>query len=221
MDVMAACSGFVYALDTARAFVRSGQVKNALVVGTEVYSKIVNWNDRSTCVLFGDGAGAAFVDSTEAGESMLVDSILHSIGQDAESLARHQGGTRCPLPPGHTISEASLLRMEGRKVYIFAVQAIIQTIEELLERNAMSFADIDHVIPHQANVRIIEAACKRKGWDQSKFFMNMREYANTSAASIPMAMTEMINRDILHRGESVIAVGFGAGLTYGGNLFRY
>jgi 3-oxoacyl-[acyl-carrier-protein] synthase-3 len=221
MDVMAACSGFVYGLDTARAYVRSGQVKNALVIGAEVYSKIVNWKDRSTCVLFGDGAGAALVAPAVNEDSRLIDSILKSLGRDAESLLRPEGGTRKPTPPGEPVGEGSLLQMDGRKVYTFAVKAIIDTVEELLARNEMSINDVDHIIPHQANVRIIEAACKRRDWPREKFFLNLREYANTSAASIPMAMTEMIRRDILHRGETVITVGFGAGLTYGGNLFSY
>jgi len=219
MDVIAACSGFVYALSTAGAFVNSGQFRTVLVVGSEVYSKIINWKDRNSCVLFGDGAGAVVVrDGNGPG---IVDAVLHSIGSGAESLYRPAGGSREPCVPGTTGDERTKLHMQGRRVYNFAVQAIIDTIEELLERNDLTIDRIDHVVAHQANVRIIDAACKRAGYPEQIFFRNIAEYANTSAASIPIALAEMQTKGILRPGHRIITVGFGSGLSYGGNLIDW
>ena len=218
MDVVAACSGFVYGLSTAAAFVDSGQAKTVLVIGSEVYSKILNWQDRNTCVLFGDGAGAVLVRQGDG--SGIRDSVLHSIGSGAESLYRPAGGSRerCAADTPH---ERTKLHMQGRRVYNFAVQAIIDTIEELLERNGLAIGDIDHVVAHQANVRIIDAACRRAGYPESIFFKNIAEYANTSAASIPIAMGDMLSQDLLEPGQTIVTIGFGSGLSYGGNLITW
>ncbi len=221
MDIVAACSGFVYALETARAYVESGAAESVLVIGSEVYSRILNWEDRRSCVLFGDGAGAVLVsrsagDGTEAGRG-LQSALLASDGSGAECLMREAGGSRKPLEPGVTTNAELMLSMDGRKVYYFAVQAIIDTITGLLRRNNLNFDDIDWVVPHQANVRIIDAACKRAGWDRSRFFMNIERYANTSAASIPIALAELQADGALQAGSRIITVGFGGGLSYGGN----
>jgi 3-oxoacyl-[acyl-carrier-protein] synthase-3 len=216
MDIVAACTGFAYGISTARAYVDSGMADNVLVLGAEVYSRILNWEDRSTCVLFGDGAGATLV--TRSDEPGIVDAVLHSRGSGAKKLLRAAGGSREAYVPGVTPTERTKLAMDGRRVYTFAVQAIIDIIEELLSRNNLTLDEVDHVVPHQANERIIEAACKRAGYDQSRFFVNIEQYANTSAASIPIALTEMEEKGLLKPGDKVITLGFGAGLTYGGNL---
>lgn len=221
MDLMAACTGFIYALETARVFIKAGSARNVLVVGSEVYSKIVDWSDRSTCVLFGDGAGAAVVRGVESDRSRIVDSFLRSKGEGAEALARLDGGTRRPYVPDRTEETKLCLFMNGRRVYNFAVPAVIETIETLLERNGLTFEDIKYVVPHQANVRIIEAACKRAGFPFEKFYMNIHEYANTSAASIPIALDEMLGKGLLERGDLLLTVGFGAGLTFGGNVLYW
>ncbi|AHC13595.1 beta-ketoacyl-ACP synthase III [Salinispira pacifica] len=220
MDLVAACTGFIYGLETAKNFVLSGAARNVLVVGAEVYSKIINWKDRSTCVLFGDGAGAVVVSPGEkTAGSGIFSSVLGSRGSGVEHLLRPAGGTRTPYVPGITPEEDLYLHMNGRQVYVFAVQAITDSINRLLEINSVSMDEIDHVIPHQANKRIIEAACKRNGWPEEKFFMNIRHYANTSAASIPIAMEEMQRKGLLKRGDKVLTIGFGSGLTFGGNYF--
>jgi 3-oxoacyl-[acyl-carrier-protein] synthase III len=223
MDIVAACTGFVYALETARAYVTSGAARNVLVIGSEVYSRILNWKDRNTCVLFGDGAGAVVVRRAdeEAGASGMLDSVLRSRGSGAGTLLRPSGGSRSPVVPGETEIESTKLRMDGRRVYMFAVGAITEVVNDLLERNDLTMDQIDHVVPHQANMRIIEAACKRGGFPAEKFFTNLEEYANTSAASIPIALNEMVETGKLNRGDMVITVGFGGGLTYGGNLIRW
>lgn len=220
MDLVAACTGFIYGLETAKNFVLGGAARNVLVVGAEVYSKIINWKDRSTCVLFGDGAGAVVVSPGEkAAGSGIYSSVLGSRGSGVEHLLRPAGGTRTPYVAGVTPEEDLYLQMNGRQVYVFAVQAITDSINRLLEINSVSMDEIDHVIPHQANKRIIEAACKRNGWPEEKFFMNIRHYANTSAASIPIAMEEMQRKGLLKRGDKVLTIGFGSGLTFGGNYF--
>jgi 3-oxoacyl-[acyl-carrier-protein] synthase-3 len=222
MDLMAACSGFIYALETARNFVEAGTTRKVLVVGAEVYSKIINWKDRTTCVLFGDGAGAVVVGAGEAaGESGIGKALLASEGSGAESLYRSHGGTRHPYVEGETPREDLLLKMNGRQVYNFAVRAVIATIQSILDEQELSFEELDYVVPHQANARILEAAAKRKGWEINKFYINIAEYANTSAASIPIALSEMEEKGMLKRGMKLVTLGFGAGLTYGGNFIRW
>lgn len=224
MDLVVACSGFVYGLETARAYIRGGMAKNVLVVGSEVYSRIVDWSDRSTCILFGDGAGACLLSGVEGsgveGEVGVIDSVLRSRGSDAESLYRPVGGSRTPLAKGEKPGSDSYLKMDGRKVYVFAVSVLVDIIRTLLERNNISIDEVDYIVPHQANVRIIEAAAKRADIPMDKFFTNLQEYANTSAASIPIALDEMRRDGLLKPGALILTVGFGAGLAYGGNLIR-
>jgi 3-oxoacyl-[acyl-carrier-protein] synthase-3 len=222
MDLVAACTGFIYGIETAKAYVESGLAESVLVVGTEVYSRIVNWHDRATCVLFGDGAGAAVITRQEKGRvGWIGKGYLRSRGQGAEYLLRPAGGSRQPYIPGTTPSDDLYIHMNGRQVYVFAVQAIIDSVVETCRLNQVTMNEVDWIIPHQANRRILEAACDRNGWSIDKFHLNMDEYANTSAASIPLAMYDLITKGLLKRGQSVLTVGFGAGLTYGGNFFIY
>lgn len=218
MDIVAACSGFAYGLATAAAFVDAGQAETVLVIGSEVYSRIINWEDRNTCVLFGDGAGAVVVRRGPC--AGIRDSVLRSIGSGAQSLCRPAGGSREPYTD-ETPLERTRLFMDGRRVYNFAVQAIIDTVTALLARNDLTIGDIDHVVSHQANIRIIDAACKRAGFPVGIFYKNIAQYANTSAASIPIALDEMQTRKLLHPGQTIITVGFGGGLSYGGNLIEW
>ncbi len=232
MDLMAACSGFIYGLETARAYVVSGAARNVLLIGSEVYSKIINWQDRRSCVLFGDGAGAVVIQAVDGeaetertaetdGSSRILPALLGSQGSGAESLYRSHGGTRHAYTPGKSDEADLKLKMDGRKVYNFAVSSVGFVIRELLERNKLEFGDLEWVIPHQANERIISAAARRGGWDASRFYMNIAEYANTSAASIPIALNEMYEKDLLQRGKAYLTVGFGSGLTFGGSIFYY
>jgi len=222
MDISAACTGFIYGLDTARAFIEAGIHKNILVAGTEVLSKITNWKDRNTCVLFGDGAGAALVTAAEKGSDRgILASHLAADGSGAGVLSRPAGGTRTPFVEGTTPPESTLLYMDGRKVYYFAVGVLGKPIEILLEKAGMSLDDIDFIVPHQANVRIIDACAKRLSIPMEKFYMNIEEFANTSAASLPIALTDMSRKGILKAGHVILTVGFGGGLTYGGNIIRW
>jgi 3-oxoacyl-[acyl-carrier-protein] synthase-3 len=227
MDLAAGCTGFIYALETARSFVLSGGARNILVVGAEVLSRIVDWQDRNTCVLFGDGAGAVLVSAVEDARDGsgrprgLISSTLRADGSGAHLLERPVGGTRTPFDPATFEPAATCLKMDGRQVYNFAVRVIAEGIPEMLAAGGFRVDDAAWIVPHQANVRIIEAAAKRAKIPLAKFYLNIDEYANTSAASIPIALTEMDAKGLLQQGDLVATFGFGAGLTWGGNLLRW
>lgn len=221
-DLAAGCTGFVYGLEVAKSMILSGSMRNVLVIGAEVLSRITDWSDRGTCVLFGDGAGAAVVapNNDEDGRGILR-SLLKSDGSGARYLERTAGGTRFPIDMKKTPERDLYLQMNGRRVYNFAVRVNAEVVETIMESAGLSFDDISYIVPHQANNRIIQAAAKKLGIPADKFYTNMEEYANTSTASIPLALNEMVENDKLKRGDLIITVGFGAGLTYGGNLIRW
>jgi 3-oxoacyl-[acyl-carrier-protein] synthase-3 len=222
MDIGAGCTGFIYGLETARNFVVSGSSKKVLVVGVEILSKITNWKDRNTCVLFGDGAGAALVTAENGdGARGILSSVLRADGSGAQLLDRPAGGSRIPITDETFDPSASYLHMDGRQVYNFAVKVISEGITDIMEKNKICLNDVAWIVPHQANVRIIEAASKRSKIPLSKFFVNIEEYANTSAASIPIALSEMQAKGLVKQGDLLVTFGFGAGLTYGGNLIRW
>lgn len=220
-DLQAGCTGFVYGLEVARGLVAAGSVDRILVIGSEVLTSITNWGDRNTCVLFGDGAGAAIVEVFGDNGHQILDSWLRSDGSGETALMRRVGGSRVPFDPELHAKADFYLTMDGKRVYLFAVDAIVRTTRALCERAEIEPGDVDWVVPHQANARIIEAAAKRRGLPVERFFMNLDRYANTSAASIPIALAELIERGLLESGQRVLTVGFGAGLTYGGNLIRW
>lgn len=224
-DLQAGCTGFAYALESARSAVVSGGARHVLVVGAEVLSKVTNWNDRNTCVLLGDGAGAAIVEAADAEVGVAGHEIryswLRSKGSGGTALIRPAGGTRTPFVDGTHSATDLMLAMNGKQVYLFAVDAIVRTIGALCERAQIDKTELDWIVPHQANARIIEAAAKRLRLPLERFYLNLDRYANTSAASIPIALVEMEERGLLTDGRSVLTVGFGAGLSYGGNLIEW
>ncbi len=222
MDVGAGCTGFIYALETAKSFILSGSAKNVLVTGAETLTRVINWQDRNTCVLFGDGAGSALVSAEEGnGNRGILKSMLRADGSGARLLERTVGGSRFPFTEGTTDLSGTCLKMDGRQVYNFAVKVVSEGIVEMMEANHLGQDDLAWIVPHQANVRIIEAAARRSKIPMEKFFMNIEEYANTSAASIPIALSEMCAKGLLKKGDLLLTFGFGAGLTYGGNLIRW
>ena len=224
MDIAAACTGFICGLETAAGMLTiSKSHKRALVIGAETLSKVVDWSDRSTCVLFGDGAGAAVLEKTAApcegaGRRGLVRTSLMADGSGAESLLFRRGGSRHPFKPGETVEKGICVEMNGQEVYNFAVRAVTDTIGALLKDEGLAADDLAWIIPHQANARIIQAAVRRLKIPAEKFFMNIEEYANTSAASIPIALDELNRGGKIAKGDMVMTVGFGGGLTYGGNI---
>ncbi len=219
-DINAACSGFIYGLVVADSLIKSGRYKNAIVVGSEVLSKIVNWKDRNTCVLFGDGAGAVFLEGTSNLDLGIIDTYTRSVGDKSDSLV-----SKAFPVSNFTIDNANdvspYITMDGREVFKFAVSSIVEGVEKLLENNDLSSSDIKYIIPHQANIRIIDSAAQKLNIPTDRFFTNLSKYGNTSAASIPMALDEINKSGVLGEGDLIILVGFGGGLTYGSVLLRW
>jgi 3-oxoacyl-[acyl-carrier-protein] synthase-3 len=212
-DVQAVCSGFIYGLGTADQFMRSGQYRNALVVGAEIYSRILDWSDRSTCVLFGDGAGAVVLQRSVA--PGILSSHLHADGSYADILS--VPGTVC----GGKVSGRPLLQMDGGGVFKFAVKVLDDVVEEALTANRMQKADIDWLIPHQANIRIIQATAKKLGMSMEKVVVTVDRHANTSAASIPLALDEAVRDGRIRSGQHVLLEGVGGGFTWGAVMVKW
>ncbi len=211
-DLNAACAGFLYALQTARQMLLASERPYALVVGSEVISQVLDFADRSTCVLFGDGAGAAVVELSEThgwfwncGSRGDKERFLYCSG----TADRRQGETK------------NAVHMQGQEVFRFAVDVIPQCIDKLLAESGLQMADIDYVVCHQANIRIISHVVKKMKADREKFFVNLQKYGNTSSASIPLALNDMWEQNMLKPGQKIICVGFGAGLTWGACLFEW
>lgn len=216
-DISAACTGFIYGLSIAVQFIKTGSCKTALVIGAEVLSKITDWEDRNTCVLFADGAGAAVL---RRGQEGIISEITGSDGNGAENL----GCPAVPLKNKFTRPETAkqnYISMNGREIYKFAVKMIPECIQKVLENTGYSLKDVKHIIPHQANIRILDAAAKKLKIDRDKFYANLHQYGNTSGASIPLALAEMAGNGLLKAGDLIIIVGFGAGLTYGAQLIKW
>jgi len=221
MDISAACSGFIYALETASRFIQSGAYRTVLVVGTEKMSSIIDWKDRSTCILFGDAAGAAVVSVGEADTGGVLDSVLGSDGQLGNLLMIPAGGSRAPTSE-HTVREGGhFIKMAGRDVFKYAVTHMTRTITELLERNGLTSEDISLVIPHQANLRIIHAIQNKLGVGDEKVFVNVDKYGNTSAASVILALDEAVRAGKVKNGDILVLVAFGAGFTWGASLIKW
>ena len=212
-DVQAVCSGFVYGLSTADQFLRSGQYRNALVVGAEIYSRILDWSDRATCVLFGDGAGAVVLRRDSA--PGILSSHLHADGAYANLLSvpgTVSGGKATGRP---------LLQMDGGGVFKFAVKALDDLVEEALAANGMQKSDIDWLVPHQANIRIIQASAKKLGLSMEKVVVTVDRHANTSAASIPLALDEAARDGRIRAGQHVLLEAVGGGFTWGAVLVKW
>lgn len=220
-DISAACSGFVYGLSIAEKYIRSGIARKALVIGAEVLSRIVDWSDRNTCILFGDGAGAAVVESSESDNGILSTHIF-SDGSFWKTLYQTGSGSRNPATSKHTIDERLFyIRMEGNDVFKHAVRAMEEAACSSLSANAMSQSDISLFIPHQANKRIIDATAKRLGLTEDKVFVNLHNYGNTSSASIPIALDEANRAGRITPGDIVLLDAFGGGFTYASALMRW
>lgn len=218
-DISAACSGFVFSLITANALIKTGEYKKALVIGGEVLSRIMNWQDRGTCVIFGDGAGACILESSES------NGILATYtGSDGTAGIKSLTAGKA-IPSSEictTIENAKVdhIWMDGRAVFKFSVKMLPKVVSELLEKSGETLENIKYIVPHQANVRIVEEAARRLDCPIDKFFMNLEKVGNTSGGSIPIALAEMDDRNLLKKGDKIIVVGFGAGLTWGGALIE-
>ncbi|MCM8711771.1 ketoacyl-ACP synthase III [Clostridium sp. SYSU_GA19001] len=217
-DISAACSGFIYALNIGVQFIKSNQSKNALVIGSEVLSKITDWKDRNTCVLFGDGAGAAvLLPSEEKGVSSI---FCGADGRKAEFLNINCVPVKNPFVTPEKIEDIRLT-MDGREVFRFASNIVLEAVNKVLKDANLTLDDIKYIVPHQANYRIIEFAARKLGVPEEKFFLNLQKYGNTSAASIPIALDEMIEKEIIKKGDKIILVAFGAGFTWSACLVEW
>ena len=216
-DVNAACAGFLFALHTAWAYVEAGIYENALIVGSEVLSKIVDWNDRGTCILFGDGAGAVMVEKCDTGG--ILGFVQHSDGRKGSALSC--GSRQLANPYVRPPFQESYVRMDGREVFSFAVKQVPLTIEEALQKANLTPEDVDLFVLHQANKRIIEGIAKRLGVDISRFPMNLDRVGNTSSAAIPVLLDELNRQGQISRGQTIVLSGFGAGLTCGACVLKW
>ena len=221
MDVGAACAGFIYALDVAAAQIESGRYKTVLVVGVDVLTKFVDWTDRSTCVLFGDGAGAVVVTAHEDTDRGLIKTVLLSDGSGGKHIQCDLGGSKFPFGAKWSEGKSPYVFMNGSEVYRFAVNAMGDACCKVLDLAGLSTEDIDLFVPHQANLRIIQSAQKRLSLPDEKVFVNVQKYGNTSGGSIPLGLYEAQKEGRLKRGDVVMTVGFGAGLVWGANLIRW
>jgi 3-oxoacyl-[acyl-carrier-protein] synthase-3 len=219
-DLEAACSGFLYSLDVADGMLASGRYKCALVIGAEKMSSILDWEDRTTCVLFGDGAGAAII-MTEGDGPNLLGFRSGADGSNPSLLHQPAGGSKQPASFASIENREHFLKMNGKEIFKSAVRVMEKATRELLETNGLETQDVDHVIPHQANVRIVESMAQRLEIPLEKFFCNLDRHGNTSAASIPIAFDEACNRGIFSKGEIGVLVAFGAGLTWSATLVRF
>jgi 3-oxoacyl-[acyl-carrier-protein] synthase-3 len=219
-DISAACSGFVYGLQLAGALIQTGAIERALVVGADTLSRQVDWTDRATCVLFGDGAGAAVVEACAPGDGLLA-SAMGSDGSRARAIYVPGGGTKMRLTPEALALRLDRIVMEGAEVFRFAVRIMSDACEAALRRAGLCVGDVDLFVPHQANIRIIRAAADRMGLAPERVFNNVERYGNTSAASVPIALAEAVAAHRVRRGDVLVFVGFGAGLTWGANVLRW
>ena len=221
-DISAGCAGFIYALDIAKQYIEAGIVKTILVIGVEILSQLINWDDRSTNVLFGDGAGAAIVKrAPNNSASRIIDSKITADSSDWELLVQKGGGSRFPASAESVRQNMHTIYMEGNKIFKHAVRSMTSVTQDVLKRNNYTVKDIDWIIPHQANLRIIESVTEKLNANMSKVIVTIERFANTSSSSVPIALSVAIEENRIKRGDIVILTAFGAGLTFGTTLLRY
>jgi len=220
-DISAACSGFLFAMKIAKRMISDGAYKNALIIGAEKLSSVTNWQDRNTCVLFGDGAGAAVLRRAEAGEGHILATEMGTDGRHTNLLEIKGGGSACPITSDNATENLQTLSMQGREVFKLAVNAMRTAAETVIERAGLTPEDIKLVVPHQANLRIIDAIADRLTIPNEKVYVNLDKYGNTSAAAVAIALDEAHREGRFKRGDNIILVVFGAGLTWAATAIRW
>ena len=213
-DLLAACSGFIYALNMGAQAIRSGSIKSALVVGSETLSRFINWKDRNTCILFGDGAGAFVLQASDQPGGVL-SAVMHSDGSGGDLLTLAGGGSRYPANESTLVNGQHYIQMDGKEVFRFATRVMASATQEVLACSGLTLDQVQWIVPHQANIRIIEAAARGLKLPMDRFIVNLERYGNTSTASIPIAMVEALEKGQIKTGDKLVMVGFGAGLTWG------
>ncbi len=219
-DLAAACSGFVYGLNVANSMIRSGAAHNILFIAADVFTHYINWNDRNTCVLFGDGAGAVVLQASEEPYGQL-SCVLGASGKDEDLMAVEAGGTRQPATPELLEQGHQYVTMQGREIFKLAVRGMCNSSLQAMAEAGIETADIALVVPHQANLRIIDATAKRLEVPSERVFVNLDRYGNTSAATIPIALVEAVEQGRLKDGDYVLLTAFGGGLTWGSSVLRW
>jgi 3-oxoacyl-[acyl-carrier-protein] synthase III len=219
-DMNAVCSSFVFAVETADNFVRSGKYKKILVIGADTYSKILDFQDKTTCPLFGDGAGAMILGASEEKKGIL-QSLVKSDGNGWELIQVPSSGSRKPITAETITARDNTFKMSGKSVFVFATDVIPQIIAELTRRADITPDQLDHIIPHQANLRIIDFISKKMGIPKERFLLNLDRYGNTAAASVGLALDENLQNGTIKPGERVLMMGFGGGLSWGGMLLQF
>ena len=218
-DISAACSGFVYSLIVGSSLIKGTDKKKALIIGSEVLSKITDWSDRNTCVLFGDGAGAAVIELSE--EDSIISTCFAADGELGEkTLVAAELKLDTPFSSNES-NEKRYVEMKGGEVFKFAVSVLPEIVKELLEKSNEDINNIKYIVPHQANLRIIDEAARRLKIDREKFYVNVDKYGNTSAASIPIALSELIEKGLINKGDKIILAAFGGGLTWAGTIIKF
>jgi 3-oxoacyl-[acyl-carrier-protein] synthase-3 len=219
-DMNAVCSSFVYAIEVADNFIRSGKYKKVLVIGADTYSKILDFQDQTTCPLFGDGAGAALLGATSEKIGIL-QSVIKSDGNGWELIQVPSSGSRKPITAETITLRENTFKMEGKRVYVFATDVIPRIIEEVTAKEGITPGQLDHIIPHQANLRIIDLIVKKTGIAKEKFLLNLDRYGNTAAASVGLVLDENLRNGVIRPGELLLVMGFGGGLSWGGILIKF
>ena len=218
-DITAACSGLIYALSIARGFIASGMYKSILLVATDNNSRLLNWEDRSASILFGDGAGAVVVTASEDGVDDIISIDIRANGSIGDLIRLPLAGKNCPLVEPND-EHPQFIEMNGKEVYKFVARVLPHYVEDMITKAGMKAEDIDYLIPHQANLRIIQAVQERLGYSDEKVVTNIKYYGNTAAASIPLAMAEGVEKGKVKLGSTAVLCGFGAGMTWGGAIVR-
>lgn len=219
-DLEAGCSGFLYGLTMGQQFIATGMYEKVLVIGSETLSKIVDWSDRNTCVLFGDGAGAVVLGPTEEGKGIL-SSLMGADGEGGKFLTLPAGGSRMPTTIASIEENLHYLKMDGSEVFKFAVRIMNKASQEVIKQGGFDVEDIDYLVPHQANIRIIQSAAKKLKLPMNKIYVNLDKYGNMSAASVPVALDEALKQGKIKTNDLVVMVGFGAGLTWGASVVKW
>ena len=223
-DVSAACAGFLYAMQIARQFINGGTRKTALIIGADKLSGMVNWQDRNTCVLFGDGAGAAILTAKDPGDgdpSGVLSSVMASDGRLTDILSVPGGGSAIPITPDNADQRLNTIHMQGREVFKAAVKYTLEACEQVIERAGLKADDIALIIPHQANVRIVDAIRERLGLTPERAFLNLHKYGNTSGAAVAIALDEAVRSGVVKKGDNILLVAFGAGFAWSASVIRW
>lgn len=220
-DISAACTGFVYALSVAKAFIESGMKKNVLIIGAETYTSILDYTDRTTCFIFGDGAGAAIISATDNKDEAIIDVNCSSDGNYEDLIKTAGGGSKHPCSQEILDNKMACIKMKGNETFKLAVKTLTSDVKDMMEKHNLTNENIDHFIPHQANYRIIKAVGDALGLNEEQTVVTVDKYGNTSAASIPMAMNYAFEQGKIKKGDTVLFDAFGAGLTWGSALFKF